>query len=150
LVPTGETIGLMLKELAMIARFADGLIVLALLPMLAGCGRGWGEVSGTVRYQGKPLPNGSITFYDEANQAVTSPIDADGKYQAQKVAAGKVKVSVSLPLFIAMVGDGQGAAKMREEQSKLPSLPTHYADADKSGLDREVQSGSQTIDFDLN
>ncbi len=130
-------------------RLVGGFVLLALLPLLAGCGRGWGQVSGTVRYQGKPLPKGSITFYDEANQAVSSPIDADGKYTMPKVAAGKIKVAVALPMYIAMAGDDKGAAKMRAEQRTLPSLPVRYADTEKSGLNRDVKAGSQTIDFDL-
>jgi hypothetical protein len=131
------------------SRFTSWLVLLVLLQLLAGCGRGWGEVSGTVRYQGKPLPKGTITFYDETNQAVTSPI-ADGKYtMPNKVAAGKVKVAVTLPMLIAMAGDREGAARMAAEQKTLPNLPANYADAEKSGLDRTVKQGSQTIDFDL-
>jgi hypothetical protein len=124
-------------------------VLLVLLQLVAGCGRGWSEISGTVRYQGKPLPKGSITFYDEANQAVSSPIDADGKYALRKVAAGKVKVTVMLPMFIAMAGDKKGMARMAAERKALPNLPAHYADAEKSRLEREVKTGSQTIDFDL-
>lgn len=134
----------------MIARFTVTFVVIAALPLLAGCGRSWGEVSGTVRYQGKPLPKGSITFYDEANQSLTSAINADGSYNVSKVATGKVKVAVSLPMYIAMQGDTKGMARMAAERRTLPNLPVRYADAEKSGLDREVKSGSQTIDFDLN
>lgn len=134
----------------MIARFTGPLLVFALLPLSAGCGRGWGDVSGTVRYQGKPLPKGSITFYDEANQTITSPLDADGKYTMRRVAAGKVKVAVMLPMYIAMKGDTKGMARMAAERKTLPNLPPRYADAEKSGLDREVKRGSQAIDFDLN
>ena len=133
----------------MIARLAGGLVLFALLLSLAGCGRGWGQVSGTVRYQGKPLPTGTITFYDEANQAVSSAVDADGKYAVPKVATGKVKVALVLPMFIPWKGDKKGAAKMRAAQRKLPALPARYADAEKSGLEPEVKTGSQTIDFDL-
>jgi hypothetical protein len=133
----------------MTSRFTGWLVLLVLLQLVAGCGRGWGEISGTVRYQGKPLPKGSITFYEEANQAVTSPIDADGKYTVPKVAAGKVKVTVTMPLSIVMAGDREGAARMAAERKTLPNLPAHYADAEKSGLERKVKTGSQTIDFDL-
>jgi hypothetical protein len=48
-----------------------------------------------------------------------------------------------------MAGDAEGAAKMRAEQRTLPNLPLRYADAEKSGLVREVKAGSQTMDFDL-
>jgi|SRR5579875_111675 hypothetical protein len=126
---------------------ANVLVLLGLLlPLLSSCGRGWGHVSGTVRYQGKPLPNGTITFYDEANQAVSGHIEADGKYTVNKVAAGKVKVTVTAPMPVFLPGD-QTAKK---QFVNMPNLPAHYADAEKSGLERSVKPGSQTIDFDLN
>ena len=43
-----------------------GVLVLSLLA--AGCTKGFGNVSGTVKYNGNPLPAGTITFYDQDNQ----------------------------------------------------------------------------------
>jgi hypothetical protein len=129
----------------MITRRTSGLILLGLSLLLAGCGRGWGHVSGTVRYKGKPLPNGTITFYDEANQAVSGHIEADGKYTVDKVAAGKVKITVTAPMPIFLPGD-QTAKK---QFANMPNLPARYGDAEKSGLNRDITSGSQTLDIDL-
>jgi hypothetical protein len=127
-------------------RLAGGLVLLGLLPLLAGCGRGWGQISGTVRYKGKPLPMGTVTFYDEANQAPFGHLDDDGNYTVPKVAAGKVKITVVLPMPIFMPGDKEGPKRL----AKLPKdFPARYADAEKSGLERDVQRGSQTINFDL-
>jgi hypothetical protein len=123
----------------------SGLILLGLLLLVAGCGRGWGHVSGTVRYKGKALPNGTITFYDEANQAVSGHIETDGKYTVNKIAAGKAKITVTAPMPIFLPGD-QTAKKQFEN---MPNLPAHYADAEKSGLSRDITSGSQTLDIDL-
>lgn len=126
-------------------RLAGGLLLLGLLPLMAGCGRGWGEVSGTVRFKGQPLPMGTITFYDEANRAEFSLID-EGKYAVKKVAAGKVKITVSAPLPVFMKGDTEGPKRL----AKMPKgFPRRYADAEKSGLEREIKRGSQTLDFDL-
>jgi len=130
----------------MITRRASVLALLGLLPLLASCGRGWGHVSGTVSYQGKPLPNGTITFYDEANQAVSGHIEADGKYAVSKVAAGKVKITVTAPMPVFLPGDQMA----KKQFVNMPNLPARYADAEKSGLGREVKPGIQTIDFDLN
>jgi hypothetical protein len=128
----------------MITRRASAIVLLALL--LAGCGRGWGQISGTVRYKGKPLPMGAITFYDEANRAEHSLIDSNGNYEVHKVAAGKVKVTISAPLPIFMPGD----TKTPKRFAKMPKdFPRRYADPEKSGLERDIQKGSQTIDFDL-
>lgn len=127
-------------------RLAGGLVLLALLPLVAGCGRGWGQISGTVRYKGKPLPMGTITFYDEVNRAEFSLIDSDGKYTVNKVAAGKAKITVTAPMPIFMPGD----TKLPKRLAKMPKgFPIRYADAEKSGLVRDIQRGSQTIDFDL-
>ena len=125
------------------ARLVGGLLLLALL---AGCDRGWGEVSGTVRYKGKPLPMGAIAFLDETNGVQSSLIDSDGKYAVSKVAAGKAKITVTAPMPIFMKGDKAGPKRL----AKMPKdFPARYADAEKSGLEREVKTGSQTIDFDL-
>lgn len=129
----------------MITRRTSGLILLGLLLLQAGCGRGWGHVSGTVRYKGNPLPNGTITFYDEANQAVSDHISAEGKYTVNKVAAGKVKITVTAPMPIFLPGD-QTAKK---QFVNMPNLPARYGDAEKSGLNRDITAGSQTLDIDL-
>jgi hypothetical protein len=127
-------------------RRASGLVLLGLLPLLAGCGRGWGEVSGTVRYQGKPLPMGTITFYDEVNGVGPGILDADGNYSVKKVAAGKVKITVTAPMPIFMKGDTEGPKWL----AKMPKdFPARYADTEKSGLERDIKAGSQTLDFDL-
>lgn len=127
------------------ARLAGGLLLLALLPLMGGCSRGWGNVTGTVRYKGKPLPMGTITFYDEANRAEFSLID-EGKYTVSKIAAGRVKVTVTAPMPIFMAGD----TVMPQQLAKMPKdFPSRYADAEKSGLEREVKKGIQNLDFDL-
>lgn len=133
----------------MTSRLVGGLALCILLPLLAGCGRGWANVSGKVSYKGQPLSKGSIIFYDEANQAVTSPIAADGSYAVSKVAAGKVKIAIQLPIPMFMGNDKQGAAKAAAERKKLPNLPPRYADQEKSGLDRDVKRGDQTLNLDL-
>ncbi len=123
----------------------SGLVLLGLLPLLLGCGRGWGNVSGTVRYKGNPLPNGTITFYDEKNQAVSGHIESDGKYTVNKVAVGKVKITVTAPMPVFLPGD-QSAKK---QFANMPNLPARYGDAEKSGLNRDITSGNQTLDLDL-
>jgi hypothetical protein len=117
------------------------LPALPLAALLVGCA-GQGQVSGTVRYQGKPVPTGTITFYDHKNQAASSAIK-DGNYSIEKVASGPVKVSVATPMAIYMMGD-----KPPPGPKPLP-LPPKYNDPEKSGLGFEVKPGAQTKDFDL-
>src|SRR5262249_10321079 len=128
----------------MTSRCTGWLVLLVLLQLLSGCGRGWGDVSGTVRYQGKPLPMGAITFYDEVNGVRSCILDDDGKSTVSKVAGGKVKITVALPMPIFLPGDTEGPKRL----AKLPKdFPARYADAEKSGLERDIKAGSQTIDF---
>jgi hypothetical protein len=126
----------------MTAFTAGRLALLAPALLLAGCA-GQGQVSGKVHYKGKPLPTGTITFYDQKNNAVSSPIGPDGGYAVEKVAAGPVKITVVTPMAIYMAGDKPPPGP------PPPTLPTKYADANKSGLNWEVKSGSQAHDVDL-
>src|SRR5215472_3203134 len=63
---------------------AGRLGLLLVLPLLAGCGRSKGTVSGKVIYQNKGLPGGWITFrpVNPRLNPVTVPIDPDGNYEA--------------------------------------------------------------------
>jgi hypothetical protein len=126
----------------MTAFSAGRLALLAAAPLLAGCA-GQGQVSGKVQYKGKPLPAGTITFFDRKNNAVSSAIGPDGGYAVEKVAAGPVKVSVVTPMPIYMPGDKPPPGP------PPPTLPAKYYDREKSGLDFEVKTGAQTRDFNL-
>lgn len=126
----------------MSVRSAVRLALAAAALVLAGCG-GKGQVSGKVNYKGKPLPTGTITFYDRANRAVSSAIQKDGSYSVEQVAAGPVKVSVVMPMPIYMPGDKPPPGP------PPPTLPAHYTDREKSGLDFEVKAGAQQHDFNL-
>src|SRR5215213_3079025 len=65
------------------------LLVLTLVVTIVGCGRapklrpGWAIVSGTVTYQGKPLPGGEVmwcTTKEGASVARGGPIGEDGTF----------------------------------------------------------------------
>jgi hypothetical protein len=142
-------------------RWGGGLAVcLALL--VAGCSSR-GTVSGTVTYQGKPLPSGTVTFIPERGPAVTAVID-EGKYTAEKVAAGPAKVAVASvsvevpPGFVKHMQPPKDAPIPPEARKALEAgaqikkgvkLPENYADPDKSGLTYTVTGGPQTYDIDL-
>jgi hypothetical protein len=117
------------------------LLTAALL--LAGCAPGRGQVSGKVKYKGQPLPNGTITFYDQKNNTVSSAIGPDGSYSVQKVVAGPVKISVMVPMDISFMGEKLSSGP------KAPALPAKYSDQEKSGLDFEVKAGDQVHDVNL-
>ena len=115
-----------------------------LLVLAAGCGPGKGDVSGTVQYQGRPLPGGTITFFDQKHRVTASPIGSDGRYAVAGVTAGPVKITVSTPLPMTFRN-----GEVPDPKDKLPAIPARYSDPDQSGLSYEVQTGSHTHDIEL-
>jgi hypothetical protein len=114
---------------------AIGALAMALL--LPGCGPGIGDVSGVVKFQGKPLEGGTITFYDEQNGVRSSAINADGAYAVTKVATGAAKIAVVAPMDMGL------------PLAKVTPLPAKYADRDQSGLRCNVAGGAQKHNVEL-
>ena len=71
------------------------LVVLCSVLLLGviGCSR-TGTITGTVKYDGKPVAVGIIQFIPEKGKAISADI-ADGEYTAKGVAAGPCTVTVS-------------------------------------------------------
>jgi hypothetical protein len=69
--------------------------LLLLLPLVAGCEAGQGQVSGRVLFDGKPLPGGRVTFRPAAprQNSVSAELDAEGKFQVV-LPAGEVQVCI--------------------------------------------------------
>jgi hypothetical protein len=130
---------------------AGVLAALALTALLAGCGRGTGNVSGTVKYNGQVLTAGTITFYDPDNRASSSPIKPDGSYAVRDVRTGRAKIAIAVPLPISFAGPSIPGAEDKKAHPavQLPSIPAKYLDADQSGLTFEVRRGEQTHNIDL-
>ncbi len=120
---------------------------LALL-LAAGCGPRFGNVSGTVTYKGQPLAGGTITFYDAANHATSGEIKPDGTYTVSRVALGRARITVAVPMNIQFVGLDKGVKK-DAGAAKPPTLPGKYADPDKSGLVCDVSSTDHKHDVTL-
>jgi hypothetical protein len=73
-----------------------GCGALLLLAAASGCGGpGQGKVTGQVRFDGKPLPGGRVTFRpaDARQNSVSAELDEQGNYEVV-LPAGEVKVSV--------------------------------------------------------
>jgi hypothetical protein len=73
------------------------------------------DVSGSVRYQGKPLPGGTVVLHPEAGTPgpqATGTVGADGRFRIK-----------TLGVFGAAVGEHRVTVDYRRE-SLLPSRPT--------------------------
>jgi hypothetical protein len=70
-----------------------GLLLLA--PLVIGCGKANGKLSGRVLLNGTPLPGGRVTFRpaDPKSNPVVVDLDEEGKYRAT-LPVGEVQVSV--------------------------------------------------------
>jgi hypothetical protein len=120
---------------------------LALAP--AGCG-GTDEVSGTVRFNGKPLSKGRVTFVSQENPGASrySLIAEDGSYKISGCPAGPVKITVQT-VVPRSGGAAPGTKPASGRPPAVPTIPARYADAGKSDLEYNVKWGPQTHDIDL-
>jgi hypothetical protein len=150
-----------------LGRGLRGWLWLVLLVVLAesGCGAKRGDVSGTVTYQGKPLPLGTVTFMDAKNESLGSSPITQGKYAIAKVPVGLVKVIVSTPppltgkdpphpLFKAKPrAESPKKAKRGERLTPDPgsviSIPDKYRSPDQSDLTYTVTPGENTFEIEL-
>jgi hypothetical protein len=137
-------------------RRAAGAALLAVLlcASLAGCGSGRGEVSGTVRCDGKPLPHGTIQFLGEDGVPHAARIQPDGTF-AVEVPAGEAKVIVScvdearLGRFTSQLAGHSRGAPPPASSGNFSLIPQRYADWNASGLTVLVRRGQTVRDFDL-
>jgi hypothetical protein len=123
---------------------AGGLV---LLP--GGC-ENTGTVSGTVRYKGQPLSEGSVSFVNDNGQVATGSIDKSGHYVVSRVPVGPAKVTVQIvssegPPPMSFVG----APKQGQETATGSKIPLRYGVASTSGLQLNVTKGKQPFDIDL-
>jgi hypothetical protein len=127
--------------------------VLALLAvvLVASCDNGppSGEVSGRVSYDGKPLDNGSITFFPTDGKSPTAGgLIKDGKYAVLKVSVGKYKVTISGSQIV-----GQKKLYNTPNSPTAPitvdPLPEKYKDWNKTELTLDVKPGPNEKNWDL-
>jgi len=148
-----------------------GLVALAVLLPVLGCGKSTATVTGSVSYKGTKLKGGQVIFQTADGKGATGNINEDGTYTAEKVPTGVVKVAVKTAYLKPPGGGGPGGGgggppknepppgvKMPEgykpsnpaDNSKLyTAIPEKYEDPEKSGLTMEVKGGTQTKDWTL-
>jgi hypothetical protein len=128
-------------------------IVFLVLLAVIGCGgnKNEFEVSGTVRYQGQPLPTGTVSFLDSSNQWLASSAINDGTYAIRgKMPDGPVKITVTT---LGSSSGGPHPFVLRKKKSREPlmviPIPAKYGSADQSGLTYTVQPGANEYNIDL-
>lgn len=137
-----------------ICRVAFTISFAVLLSSFAGCSDDkWGQVSGTVTLQGKPVGPGSMMFEPENPPTVTTPsaiahFREDGKYTLKS--AGN-RPGAPIGTYLVMIhGRSEEAFGDEIVDPKAKStIPAKYLNHRLSGLKATVKPGTQTIDFDL-
>jgi hypothetical protein len=125
-----------------------------------GCGKGKGEVTGKVTYNGTPLTHGTVTIQDSDGAVQQSVIEGDGTYTVKDLATGEAKVSVRcrdpFEVEYAKAMAGRGGQKNRHskgtpatnpiksgQKSKGSLIPEKYAEFDQSGLTVNVEKDTK-------
>jgi hypothetical protein len=131
------------------------LPTLLLCGSIAGCGPGKAEVTGVVRYDGKPLTHGTILFLGSDGVPCSGNIGPDGTYSVQ-VPIGEAQVIVNcvdeerLNRTISQaVGNRGRAAPPTPSNEKFSLIPQRYSDWNASGLTVRVERSKTVKDFEL-
>lgn len=150
------------------------IVVMALVMVgVFGCAPATGSISGTVTYQGKPLPHGRVTFVCADGTVVSGKIASDGSYTIPQAPVGRAKVAVrcleeAMPTLVLADPSELPGAKGTGSSTNVPRtpmmvpsalkpkskptvfrIPDHYQEAEKSGLTYEIQQGNQTHNIKL-
>ncbi len=140
----------------------------ALVSTLTACGPTRPEtapVTGKVTFQGRPVPEGTITFYPAEGRSATARLRPDGSYTLTTFDEGDGAIvgSHEVTIEAARFAGRPRATSFEEEIAKAKSggqapagaggpqwiVPERYAVRGTSPLKAEVKSGTNTIDFRL-
>jgi hypothetical protein len=138
-----------------------GTVGLAILTLLfaAGCGgrKDMGRVSGTVTYQGNPVPDAVLRFTVKDKSPGVARTDAAGRYTLTTLRKGDggfagasvVTITPWVEPFIERPDDAITGRKPPPEVPR-PDIPDRYRTADKTPLTPEIIAGkNNVIDFKL-
>jgi hypothetical protein len=153
----------MCYDLPFAFRPATCFFLLGCSMFLAGCGPSRPEtasVSGRVTYQGKPLPDGTVTFYPTAGRPGRGTIGPDGTYKlttfkdGDGAILGKHRVTIKSTKCVDLPpaktpAEEAAMARSRVQHQVEWLLPEKYARENTSELTAEVAAGDNTIHFDL-
>jgi hypothetical protein len=106
---------------------------------------------------GQPLADATIAFYASGQLNVemyASRSSADGNYELRTAApegikGGTYKVTVAKWTAKESVPAGLDVEQLRRVGKTANTVPSQYADADKTPLEVEVNSGNNAIDLSL-
>ncbi len=130
---------------------ASNAIVVCFLILIAGCSGAASNnpsvmVQGNVTYQGKPVEEGTVNFYDsKQGTGGSAEIESGGSYKtATPIVHGNYEVSINPPLEEKEMKGSMPSMQPKE----MANIPPKYRNGKSSGFKATV-SGSET-EFDFN
>lgn len=133
------------------------LLLLTIISLTAGCGQKGehetAKVQGKVTLDGQPLKFGSLLFTPEGNfPSAEGTIRPDGTYSLGTYGTNDGAVIAKHKVII--TARAAGAFALPEDSVKgaagtVSVVPERYGNAEKSGLVADVESGTNTVNFDL-
>jgi hypothetical protein len=131
--------------------------------LLTGCGSGGRTVTGTVKYQGKPVVFGSVVMIGSNGVSKSGVIQPDGTFKIEGVVGKSPKIAVSSPpppgVKVATHTGGRDAVDSEKPQPAAAEpvnpeivknwfpIPSVYGDPNSSGLAIEIQGDKVDIDL---
>lgn len=121
----------------------------AICLLLSGCGGGHeletAQVSGTVFYQGKPLPYGTISFQPQAGPPAMGKIQPDGSFTLSTYGNGDGAIVGPHKVLISATATDAGATPAADSNTEMRAaqsvIPTKYSSFSTSGLTADVAVG---------
>jgi len=127
------------------------LAVAAAAPGCGASGPQMARVSGTVTYDGKPVPQGTVTFIakDANGRNATGAIQSDGSYTLQTEQPGDGAQVGQYDVTVAAIDAPVLDYVPTKPVTPKRLVPEKYEKPQSSGLTATVKSGSNTIPLEL-
>jgi hypothetical protein len=124
--------------------------VVILLAMV-GCGQPtMAKVSGTVTWQGKPVPDAMVQFVHKNRPGATGRTDAAGRFSLTTLKPGDGGFLGPVRVTVEPFLPGNDPDKPTLPPPPRPDIPDRYRTVDKTPLTAEVVAGKKNvIDFNL-
>jgi hypothetical protein len=130
------------------------------VPLLASAGDDKpvpaGSVEGTVTFEGKPLPGGTVAFHPAKGKPVVGVLRADGTYAIKTIPPGKYRVTIETDSAKPRPKDKAPPKDKDTPKTEPPGdaaryvpIPRLYGDANTTPLIVEVPADKQTFDINL-
>jgi len=126
---------------------AGCLLLAALVFVTTGCGKTekpTASVSGTIKYNGKPLTVGYVNFLSPSGSGGQSPLDENGGYKIDgPLDVGEYRVYLQAPI------PGQNPPGTKPAQAIKYHVTPKFQDPASSGVRIALQAGPNEVPLDL-